>query len=111
MGVGYGAAGGVTAGLGIAAIYAVANRAWIQFRINRALQAHTSYRFQELALNQAVLIYASYMGDTLTMAEALSLEGNDEFVAQPGITQAIAELYFGDASPESMAKLEALVGL
>ncbi len=111
IGTTVGTAVGGAVGFFLGAVGAIPQRSFLRSRLNSTLRKYVSKDFEDLGQSQAALIYASYMRDTKKMNDVLNLPGNGDFLKMAGVREAVSKFYYGNASPESLEKLEALVGL
>ena len=103
------AAGGVLGGM-----FGLIEGATTSYAINGALsRAGANLLFKDLTANQAALLVGALRAAEQEKPEwlkaAAQLPGTAGFIAQPGILQSLADLYFDDTSPEKTTELEALI--
>ncbi len=97
------AAGGAVVGAAISET----KRRYTLWNINSALQAHEVDNFMKLSLNESVMVVAAYQKD-LSLMEKVKPHVH-HFFHKAGVWQALAQLYFGVARPDTVEKLKEII--
>ena len=105
-----GVLGAATGYLGTVALNKI-KRTIIPYLINRMLSAHTVYSFEMLDPAEALLVYGAYMRNAALMHAALQHEAVVLFVAQPGVWQTLADLYFNQRNSDRLYQLQKVLGI